>query len=103
VWVYDRTGSLPIAMLMHASLSACTFALGPEKVTGLALLAYGFTLAVVWWTVVAVVAAIGSGRLSARPGKTPPFRTPNGELISGGISRSPTFGLAGSIEMVPND
>jgi hypothetical protein len=24
VWVYDRTGSLLVAMLMHARLSACT-------------------------------------------------------------------------------
>jgi membrane protease YdiL (CAAX protease family) len=79
VRVYDRTGSLLIAMLMHASLSACTFVLGPEKVTGLALVGYGFVLAAAWWTVVAVVAAIGSGRLSAGPGKARPFRAPNGE------------------------
>jgi membrane protease YdiL (CAAX protease family) len=56
VWVYDRTGSLLIAMLMHASLSACTFVLGPEKVTGRALVGYGFALAGAWWIVVTVVA-----------------------------------------------
>src|SRR5262245_53646601 len=32
--VYDRTDSVLVAMLMHASLSACTFILGPERLTG---------------------------------------------------------------------
>jgi uncharacterized protein len=58
VWVYDRTDSLLVAMLMHASLSACTFALGPERLTGLALVGYGLALAAAWWTVVAVIAAV---------------------------------------------
>jgi membrane protease YdiL (CAAX protease family) len=57
VWVYDRTGSLLIAMLMHASLSACTFMLGPEKVTGLPIVVYNFAVAGAWWIVVAAVAA----------------------------------------------
>jgi len=64
VWVYDRTGSLPIAMLMHASLSACTFILSPSMVTGLPLVAYGFTLAAAWWIVVAVVAAATRGQVT---------------------------------------
>ena len=64
VWVYDRTGSLLIAMLMHASLSACTFILGPEKLTGAALIAYGFALTVTWWTVVAAVAVVMRYRAS---------------------------------------
>ena len=53
-YVYERTGSLLVAMLMHASLSACTFVLGPEKVTGFALVGYGFALAAVWWLVVGI-------------------------------------------------
>jgi len=64
VWVYDRTGSLPIAMLMHASLSACTFILSPSIVTGLPLVAYGFTLAAAWWIVVAVVAVATRGQVT---------------------------------------
>jgi uncharacterized protein len=67
VWVYDRTDSLLIAMLMHASLSACTFVLGPERVTGLALVAYGIALAAAWWTVVAVVAAVTRGQIVHLP------------------------------------
>lgn len=54
VWVYDRTGSLPVVILMHASLSACTFILGPSA-TGAALLAYGFVQAAAWWVIVAAV------------------------------------------------
>lgn len=67
VWVYDRTGSLPIAMLMHASLSACTFILSPSMVTGLPLVAYGFALAAAWWIVVAVVAGASRGHVSRQP------------------------------------
>ena len=39
VWVYDRTRSLLVAMLMHASLTACTIILNPLT-TGTALLTY---------------------------------------------------------------
>jgi CAAX protease family protein len=64
VWVYDRTGSLLVAMLMHASLSASTFILGPERLTGLALVVYGFALAAAWWIVVAVIAVTTRTRRS---------------------------------------
>ena len=67
VWVYDRTGSLLVAMLMHASLSACTFILGSPLVTGSALVAHGFTEAAAWWIVVAVVAAANRARVSREP------------------------------------
>jgi hypothetical protein len=60
VRVHDRTGSLLVAMLMHASLSACTFILSPSA-TGLAFLTYVFVLGAVWWIVVAVV-AVADGR-----------------------------------------
>ena len=74
-----------------------------EKVTGLALVAYGFHVGGCladrrcgrcrdrFWT------AVGRAR------KTPPFRTPNCKPYQAASPRSPTFGLAGSIEMVPND
>jgi uncharacterized protein len=65
--VYDRTGSLPIAMLMHASLSACTFILSPSMVTGLSFVTYGFALAAAWWIVVAVVGAASRGHVGMRP------------------------------------
>lgn len=66
VWVYDRTGSLLIAMLMHASLSASMFILTP-LVRG----ADEFTHILVWaamlWVVVAVVALAQGGHLTRQP------------------------------------
>jgi uncharacterized protein len=67
VWVYDRTGSLLVAMLMHASLTASTFILGPLAISGVALLTYDFALAVAMWVVVAVVAVACRGRLAQPP------------------------------------
>jgi CAAX protease family protein len=74
VWVYDRTGSLLIAMLMHASLSACSFILGPEKVTGVALVSYGFALTAAWWIVVAVIAITRRKQISRQPFDVTPRR-----------------------------
>jgi membrane protease YdiL (CAAX protease family) len=67
VWVYDRTESLPVAMLMHASLSACLIVFSPSTVRGLPLVAYGFALGAAWWLVVAVVAAASRRQVSRRP------------------------------------
>jgi membrane protease YdiL (CAAX protease family) len=66
LWVYDRTGSLLVAMLMHASLSACTFMFG-LSVTGLAFLTHVFVMAVAWWLVVAVVVLAQRGQLLRQP------------------------------------
>jgi membrane protease YdiL (CAAX protease family) len=66
VWVDDRTGSLLIAVLMHTSLAACTFAFG-LSVTGAAFLLYAFGLAVAWWIVVAAVALVQRGHLAHHP------------------------------------
>ena len=53
VWVYDRTESVFIAILMHFSLTACTLILTPET-TGVPLLAYGLAFAAAVWVVIAV-------------------------------------------------
>jgi hypothetical protein len=63
VWVYDRTDSLLVAMLMHASLSACTY-LFSAAVTGGTFLIHGFISAAVWWAVVGVVALASGGHLT---------------------------------------
>jgi membrane protease YdiL (CAAX protease family) len=55
VWVYDRTRSLLLAMLMHMSLTASTLILGPLATSGGPLLAYNLVLAAALWAVVAVV------------------------------------------------
>ncbi len=45
VWVYDRTESLLVAMLMHASLTASVLILGPLAISGVPLLTYDLVLA----------------------------------------------------------
>ena len=57
VWVYDRTGSLLLAMVMHTSLTASVLILDPVAISGMALLTYSFALAAAVWGAVAVVAA----------------------------------------------
>ena len=64
VWVYDRTGSLLVAMLMHASLTASAVILGPLALSGGPLLTYELALAAALWVVVAAVAATNRGQLS---------------------------------------
>lgn len=58
-WLYERTGSLFVGILMHASLTSSMFLLGPA-ITGAALLTYDLVFAAVLW--IAVV-----GVLSLRP------------------------------------
>ncbi|MGE5553733.1 MAG: CPBP family intramembrane glutamic endopeptidase [Betaproteobacteria bacterium] len=67
VWVYDRTGSLLVAMLMHASLTASTLILAPLAISGVPLLIYGFVSAAVMWVIVAAVAVANRGQLSRQP------------------------------------
>ncbi|HEU5102845.1 MAG TPA: CPBP family intramembrane glutamic endopeptidase [Roseiflexaceae bacterium] len=67
VWVYDRTESLLVAMLMHASWSAGTFILGPVAIAGVAFLTYTFAGAAVLWVVVAAVAVASRKQLSGQP------------------------------------
>jgi len=55
VWVYDRTGSLLVAMLMHASLTASTLFILSPAATGVPLIIYYIVLTAVVWAVVAVV------------------------------------------------
>jgi membrane protease YdiL (CAAX protease family) len=66
VWVYDRTGSLLVAMLMHVSLVASTVIIEPV-LTGGALLTYILVRAAVLWIVVVVVALANGGKLSLQP------------------------------------
>lgn len=66
VWVYDRTGSLLVAILMHASLVASTLLLQPA-VTGMNLLIYIGVWAAVLWSVVMVVAVTNRGQPSRSP------------------------------------
>jgi uncharacterized protein len=62
VWVYDRTKSLLVVTLMHASLTASTIFIFTPLATGVSFLSYVWVLAAALWVVVLVVA--GGGQLS---------------------------------------
>jgi membrane protease YdiL (CAAX protease family) len=66
VWVYDRSGSLPLAMLMHASLTASTLILQPVA-TSAAAVRYDLVWAALLWGLVGAVALINRGHLSQQP------------------------------------
>jgi CAAX protease family protein len=70
VWVYDRTGSLLVAMLMHVSLTASTLILQPFDVAGMRALTYDLVLAAALWLLIAAL-AIANGRQLSRPSLRP--------------------------------
>jgi membrane protease YdiL (CAAX protease family) len=64
VWVYDRTESLLLAILMHTSLIASTlFILAPQPILGQAII-YNLVVAVILWIVVGVVVVANSSNRS---------------------------------------
>ena len=68
VWVYDRTeGSLLVAMLMHASLSASMLILQPLAIAGVPLLTYILVFGAAMWVIVAVVVVANHGYLTRQP------------------------------------
>jgi hypothetical protein len=67
VWVYDRTGSLLLAMLMHASQVVCTLILAPLVIAGLPLVTSNLVFAAALWVVVAAVALANRKQLSGQP------------------------------------
>ena len=72
VWVYDRTGSLLLSVLMHGSLTACALLLSPPT-TGVRLLTYDLVLAAALWAVVASLVVRHDGRrpiVTTIPGRT---------------------------------
>lgn len=56
VWVYDRTMSLFVAVLMHGSYIACTLFLLAPPTTGMPFLVYSTVFVTVLWIAVVVVA-----------------------------------------------
>lgn len=66
VWVYDRTESLLLSMLMHASLTASAPWILLPPVTGNQLILYYLVLIALVWAVVGLVVATDPGRLRAR-------------------------------------
>lgn len=67
VWVYDRTGSLLLAVLMHAGLVFATLALSPLSLAGEAVVTYNLAFAGSLWMLVGAVVMAEGGRLSRQP------------------------------------
>ena len=64
VWVYGRTESLLVSILMHASLMASLTALVPVELSGTILLTWILAWAVALWVIIAAVALSSRRRLS---------------------------------------
>ena len=62
VWIYDRTQSVGVAMLMHASLTASVRILDPIGIAGAPILIYDSSLGAVLWLVVAGFASVSVPR-----------------------------------------
>ena len=62
VWVYSRTGSLLVNMLMHMSITASTLFILSPAARGIPLMIYYLILTVAMWGVVAVVAVTNRGQ-----------------------------------------
>ena len=83
VWVYDRTESVLVAMLMHASFTASLLILNPIGISGADLLVYSFALAAAVWIVVGAVLVVTRGRprpehsRPAAPARRQPWRQPS--------------------------
>lgn len=67
VWVYDRTESLLVAMVMHASLLLFWIIATPEGIGGASLVMWYLVWAAVLWVVVATVYVTTSGQLTPQP------------------------------------
>jgi len=66
VWVYDRTGSLLVAMFMHGSLTASARILMPPGLAGVPLLAFDFVWVAALCVVMATI-AVAHDRQRSRP------------------------------------
>ena len=67
VWVYDRSGSLLVAILMGTSLWASWTILTPVTIVGLRLVTYYLVLTAGLWVVVAADAVANRGQLRPQP------------------------------------
>jgi len=70
VWVYDRTKSLPVVMLMHAPLAGGQLILMPPAISGVAMVKFDLLFAGALWAVVAVVFLANRGQLSRQRPRT---------------------------------
>jgi membrane protease YdiL (CAAX protease family) len=71
IWVYDRTKSLLMVMLMHASLAAGQLILIPPAISGVPMLTFDLVFAALLWLIVIAIAVANGGQLSRQPPSTP--------------------------------
>jgi membrane protease YdiL (CAAX protease family) len=67
IWVYDRSKSLLVVMLMHAPLAGCQLFLMPPEISGVPMATFDLVFAAALWVVVAAIAVANRGRLSRQP------------------------------------
>jgi membrane protease YdiL (CAAX protease family) len=65
VWVYNRTGSLLVVMLMHASLTA-SILIFPPQITPVKVITYDLVFGALLWILVCLVAITNGGKLERR-------------------------------------
>jgi membrane protease YdiL (CAAX protease family) len=75
VWVYDRTGSLLVAMLMHVPIVIGQFVLRPTEISGAAHVTSLLVYAAALWAVVGAVAVANRGQISRQQLQTRVART----------------------------
>lgn len=64
VWIYDRTQSIAIAMLMHAGLTGSILILPPLDAKPMQVAIYDLLFALILWILVAVMTIINRGKLT---------------------------------------
>jgi membrane protease YdiL (CAAX protease family) len=74
VWVHDRTGSLLVAILMHAPLAASQLILIPLAISGVQVVTYDLVFSAALWVFVAAVAVANRGQLESPVGWVEPRR-----------------------------
>jgi membrane protease YdiL (CAAX protease family) len=55
VWVYEKTGSLLVMMVMHFSLTACSIAFSPTSMSGWQVFTYSLSVAAAMWLIAGVM------------------------------------------------
>ena len=64
VWVYDRTKSLLVAMLMHTSLTASILIIPPQVIVPVKIVIYNLVFAATLWLIVSAVVIANRGKFS---------------------------------------
>ena len=65
VWVYDRTQSLLLTMLMHVQIVVGVFVLVPQTLPAMAVVTFDLVFGTALWLIVAAVALTNRGQVMA--------------------------------------